>query len=40
MGIREQHTVLFGPDHGSIRLPLERNADPNVFDRPLHSLVR
>ena len=26
-GIRQQHTVLFGPDQGSIRLFLERNAD-------------
>ena len=26
-GIRQQHTILFGPDQGSIRLFLERNAD-------------
>ena len=26
-GIRQQHTVLFGADHGSIRLLIERNAD-------------
>ena len=26
-GIRQQHTILFGPDQGSIRLVLERNAD-------------
>ena len=26
-GIRQQHTILFGADHGSIRLFLERNAD-------------
>ena len=25
--IRQQHTVLFGPDQGSIRLCLEHNAD-------------
>ena len=26
-GIRQQHAILFGADHGSIRLFLERNAD-------------
>ena len=26
-GIRQQHNVLFGPNQGSIRLFLERNAD-------------
>ena len=26
-GIRQQHTVLFGSDQGSMRLFLERNAD-------------
>ena len=26
-GIRQQHTILFGPDQGSIRLFLERSAD-------------
>ena len=27
LGIRQQHTVLFGSDQGSIRLFLEHNAD-------------
>ena len=26
-GIRQQHTVMFGAEHGSIRVCLERNAD-------------